>query len=333
MDNNILMFCIMCISSSQNILTTLFPYAIFILATLFKIKLYRFTNEETTNHICNNIKKDLCGCYTEQGDPFGVIIHKNIIPRYICWTTDHDYDKVITVVCSEKMKKKLTSKPVKEILDLKKNKEISEKSQENPEEDPTIDYYNRVGSYDYFFYITREITIDKTYSKSQQDVATKIISMYEKQNFLTVYIHGKTGTGKTMLAYLMAKQLGCSICDTFNPTDPGDLFSSFYSKINPSVNKPIIVLMDEIDVHLKKIHNQSLVRHKKVPIQVHDKSTWNSFFDKIDMGLYPYVIMILCSNKTKRELDRLDESYLRKGRAHLSFELEDDVSQSFFKID
>ena len=80
-------------------------------------------------------------------------------------------------------------------------------------------------------------------------------------------------------SYLMAKQLCCSICDTFNPTDPGDLFSTFYSKVNPSIDKPIIVLMDEIDVLLKKIHNESLIKHKKVPIRVDDKCTWNSFCD------------------------------------------------------
>ena len=330
--NDIVMLSIMSIGMSQNILNCLFPYVVFILATIFKIKLYKFTNEETNNNICNNIKNDLCGCYTEQGHPYGVIIHKNIIPRYICWTSDNDYNKIVTILCNEKIKKKLISKPINQILNSK-NKELTENSKDTQEQDTKIDYYSRVGTYDYFFYINREITIDKTYSKSQQDIANKIISAYNKKSFLTVYIHGKTGTGKTMLAYLMAKQLCCSICDTFNPTDPGDLFSTFYSKVNPNIDKPIIVLMDEIDVLLKKIHNESLIKHKKVPIQVHDKSTWNSFFDKIDMGLYPHVIMILCSNKTKRELDRLDESYLRKGRAHLSFELHDVVSQPFLKIE
>ena len=33
-----------------------------------------------------------------------------------------------------------------------------------------------------------------------------------------------------------------------------------------------------------------------------------------------FLFLKLNCNKTKRELDRLDESYLRKGRTHLSFE-------------
>ena len=51
------------------------------------------------------------------------------------------------------------------------------------------------------------------------------------------------------------------------------------------------------------------------------------------MGLYPYVIVLLCSNKSKRELDRLDESYLRDGRTHISFELTEKISSTNYKLD
>ena len=43
------------------------------------------------------------------------------------------------------------------------------------------------------------------------------------------------------------------------------------------------------------------------------------------MGLYPHIIVMLCSNKTKREMDRLDDSYLREGRTHLNFELKEKI--------
>lgn len=316
----------MVISMSQNIFHIVGPYIMFLLSILFEIKLYRFTTEESCNIICNNIKNDFCNSYTEQGDPFGIIINNNRIPKYICWITPDLYEKQVTVICNEATKKKLSSNPRKKVLDIKK-------IEDNIEEKRLISYFNRGGSYEYFFYTVRELEIDKNYSSSQKKIANDIISLYEKQNFLTAYIYGKTGTGKTMLAYLMAKQLGCSICDTYNPTDPGDVFSNFYSKVNPSANKPIIVLIDEIDVYIKKIHEQSLIKHKKSPIQVYDKSSWNSFFDKIDMGLYPYVIILLCSNKTKRELDRLDESYLRDGRTHISFELKVSILNSTLKLE
>ncbi len=327
MDNNILMFVMMTISMSQNVFTVIGPYFMFAISILFKIRLYRFHSEEICNYITNNIKNDLCCSYSQQGDPIGLIIHKNIIPRYLCWINDNHYEKHIVLVCHERTKKKLVLNPRKETLYIKT------KPKEEFQEKPPILYYNRGGCYDYLFYDVREIDIDKTCSKYQKKVADDIIALYEKQSFLTSYIYGKTGTGKTMLAYLIAKQLGCSICDTYNPTDPGDLFANLYSKVSPSANNPIIILLDEIDIHIKNIHEQNIVKHKKVPTQIYDKSTWNSFFDKIDMGLYPYIIVLLCSNKTKKELDRLDDSYLRYGRTHISFELTEKIFSTTLKLD
>jgi len=327
MDNNILVLIMMTITMSQNVFTVIGPYIMFILSILFKIRLYRFTSEEICNYIVNNIKNDLSSSYNEQGDPIGLIIHKNIIPKYLCWINGNQYEKSIVLICQEYVKKKLVLNPRKEILDIKT------KPKEEVEEKMLISYHNRGGTYEYLHYNSREIYMNKTYSKYQKQVADKIIALYEKQNFLTSYIYGKTGTGKTILAYLIAKQLGCSMCDTYNPTDPGDLFINIYSKVSPSANKPLLILLDEIDIYIKNIHEENIPKHKKVPTQIYNKSTWNNFFDKIDMGLYPYVIVLLCSNKSKRELDRLDESYLREGRTHISFELTEKISSTNYKLD
>jgi hypothetical protein len=55
---------------------------------------------------------------------------------------------------------------------------------------------------------------------------------------------------------------------------------------------------------------------------IDDKSSWNRFFDNIDLGLYPYVIILLCSNVKKEIIDKtLDPSYLRNGRIHVNGEL------------
>ena len=39
--------------------------------------------------------------------------------------------------------------------------------------------------------------------------------------------------------------------------------------------------------------------------------------DKIDYGLYPNVILIMCSNLSERDIQQLDNSYLRHGRIDL----------------
>jgi len=39
--------------------------------------------------------------------------------------------------------------------------------------------------------------------------------------------------------------------------------------------------------------------------------------DKLDYGLYPNVILLLCSNVSTQDINKLDPSYLRQGRMDL----------------
>ena len=61
--------------------------------------------------------------------------------------------------------------------------------------------------------------------------------------------------------------------------------------------------------------------HKKYLISVKDKTTWNKFLDKFEYGLYPYVILILCSNNSIDKMNQLDKSYLRNGRINIFHEM------------
>jgi hypothetical protein len=115
----------------------------------------------------------------------------------------------------------------------------------------------------------------------------------------------------------MARDLKCYLCDTFNPCEPSDSFSNMYHTIDPTPQKPLILLLDEVDVMITKVHEETIVPHKNHPIQIYNKSTWNNMLDKIDYGLYPNIILVLCSNKTFQEINEMDPSYLRKGRIDL----------------
>ena len=112
-----------------------------------------------------------------------------------------------------------------------------------------------------------------------------------------------------------------TICDTYNPAEPSNIFDSFYSSVNPTKSKPLVILLDEIDVIISRIHNNEILLHEKYTTQIYNKVTWNLFFDKLNMGLYPNVIVILCSNMSPTDIDKMDKCYLRKNRIHIISEM------------
>jgi hypothetical protein len=109
-------------------------------------------------------------------------------------------------------------------------------------------------------------------------------------------------------------------CNTFKPWQPGDILGDVYIDAEPTKEKPLIIILDEIDIALNNIHN-GISPHKKIPISVSDKQGWNGFLDQINWGMYPYMIMLLISNKSFQFIDSLDNSYLREGRVNLKFEM------------
>ena len=92
------------------------------------------------------------------------------------------------------------------------------------------------------------------FSEQQRQIYNNIMEIYNSKNNVKCYIYGNVNSGKTFLSYLMARKLSCSICDTFNPTEPSDSFSNLYYCINPTSKNPLIVLLDEVDIMLKNIH-------------------------------------------------------------------------------
>ncbi len=323
MENSYCLAIFMAMSMSQNIINVVGPYIMFLISTIFNINMYRMISEESINYISNNVKNDFCSSYTEQGNPIGLIINKAWTPRYILWVNGTDYDRTVNLFCTEKTKDKLntTKKSSYRIKLLESMDDNYDKENEDDEKINEVKYYTRQGNYEYFYYTSRTVQIDKEYTAEQKEIATSIINKFNENSYLTCFIYGKTGSGKTMLSYLLAKTIKGSLCDTFNPTDPCDSLMNLYSKINPTKEEPLILLLDEVDNIIKNVYDNNIIKHKKYPIQIYDKPSWNLFFDKIDMGLYPNLIVILCSNRTKRELDYMDDSYLRKGRLHLTFEL------------
>ena len=52
------------------------------------------------------------------------------------------------------------------------------------------------------------------------------------------------------------------------------------------------------------------------------KVHWNAFLDKIQLGTYPNLILIMCSNYLRDKISEdLDPSYLPDGRVNLYFHM------------
>jgi hypothetical protein len=178
----------------------------------------------------------------------------------------------------------------------------------------------RSGSFTNLYYRNRKL---KNYFNpvGEQDIVIKtIIEEYNKTNNATVLLHGAPGTGKSMVGVLLAKELSGKYCNTFKPWQPADTLSSLYSDSDISEKTPLIVVFDEIDVTLINI-NTGILQHKNMPISVCDKTGWNQMLDEIQRGMYPYLILIMTTNKSPEFINDLDQSYIRKGRVNQIIEM------------
>jgi hypothetical protein len=180
-----------------------------------------------------------------------------------------------------------------------------------------IQVYIRKGTYKNLYYSPFKMDLSHISPLCDQGpILEQIIDLYTKHQRATVFIHGQSGTGKSSIGYLLAKQLKGIYCHTFNPSEPGDQLSTLIVDMQRD-DEPIVIVLEEIDVLLMSIHEQEIIKHPEIPISVYNKSTWSSFLD--DMIFYKNILVIMTSNTPKETIDKIDESYLRKGRIHASY--------------
>jgi hypothetical protein len=187
-----------------------------------------------------------------------------------------------------------------------------------------IEMYIRKGSYKSIYYTRFAIDIGHIQPiGSQKEIVEDIISIYNQQQRATVFIHGITGAGKSTLGYLIAKYTSGVYCHSFNPTDPGDAFTTLIMDIGPR-DTPIIIVLEESDIIINAVHKESIAKHVEMPTQIYNKSSWSTFLD--DMIFYKGIILILTSNTSKEKIDKLDSSYLREGRIHKTYSMTTPIS-------
>ena len=296
------------VSSMRQFIEVFGPFILVILKYLFDIRVYTHFDQVMNNSIMNHVKTQFFCNSDDDGNPVGWIFDKNM--QYICYISSfRRNDKEVNIFCSSRTHNRLIKPQVELKQDIVTDKDV-------PIKNNNLTVLFRKGDYDYVTYQVRTLPFNHEMTAKQEQIAEDIMREYHEHNRCCSYIYGAVGTGKTMLAYLLSKKMGGSLCDTFNPTEPNDFFENLYTTRNPTKTKPLIVLLDEADKMIQHIHDETIAPHKKYPIMVYNKATWNLFFDRIDMGVYPYTIVILCSNVSPKEMNRLDTCYLREKRIH-----------------
>ena len=188
-------------------------------------------------------------------------------------------------------------------------------------EKTALTVYDRLGTYYNSYYKRREIKIQSISPRpEQQCIIDKIREHQDAHEHTVVYLYGPPGKGKSLVGILLANEYKGSYCNTMKPWQPGDTVSAVYSEVEPTKESPLILVFDEFDTALMKIHD-GIESHKSLPTQVADKTGWNQMLDEIQIGMYPYLILLITSNKPPSFIEALDPSYIREGRVDLSIEL------------
>jgi Cdc6-like AAA superfamily ATPase len=191
-----------------------------------------------------------------------------------------------------------------------------------------ITHYDREGS---FFNLKWEARpyIPPTWTPyiSQAEAIDKLITEFDKKGNTSGLFYGPAGIGKSNIPLLLARKLmetckKVSYVDTFNPTDPNDSFSTLYTRVNPSKDKPMIVVLEEVDIIIMELHQKEIKRHDNLNIQIKNKIDWNKWFDRFDRNMYQGVFLIMTSNKSIEWFNDMDMSYFRDGRVNIKQEIQ-----------
>ena len=326
----------LCISQLRNFLNNLKPIYFFVMG-FFGYNKYYIRSVEIRNIILQKLNKYkfYCSSYNENKEISGTCIHYSICPKFI-----YEVDEGYYIFCTPKFFDDITTNDyVNKVIELDENfipeNDDEDDNDTNDEDDETqlinvktnnnkIKYVAKSGEYGYLQYRIRNINLtnisrvsELNFMANQENLFKQIMGFYRNNNYCKVYLSGEPGCGKTFFSYLMAQKLDCYLCDVFNPYEPSCSFTDIYTMTKVYATKPIIVLLDEVDVLISKIHNNGNEEHKKFSREIFNKTTWCNFMDKIEFGLFPYVILIMNSNKPKEYIDRMDKSYLRNGRVNI----------------
>lgn len=283
----------------------------FVLLKVFGISLYVVKDQKKIEKILDKINDKISSTITkfEYGEikKGGVFGSRNMI-GYLHEKGDQDDKKGVTYELFFITRKKYFDELLSDKVDNNSKIDVIV--------DQNLEVIERDGSFFRLYYNKRNILFnDIEPNFKQNQIITNILEFYKKNKYCVSFIQGLPGCGKTTIAYFLARELNGTLCKSFKPTDPGDNISNLIERSKPTSEKPLIILFDEVNIMIRKIHDLMIQPHKHIPISVYDKSTFNSFLD--DMKFNKNIILIMTSNETREQIDLLDKSYIREGRVNV----------------
>ena len=184
----------------------------------------------------------------------------------------------------------------------------------------SVTILQRTGTFYHVEFTRRSIFVRYKPRSQQQCIMNMIEERVKKIGHCVAFLYGPPGIGKSVIGLMLAKSLRASYCNNLRMTQPGDTLARLHAEAGPSQETPLVVVLDEIDDALVAIHN-GIPPHKNIPIPVGDKQGWNNLMDDVNHGMYPWLVLILTSNRGPDFVRGLDPAYIRQGRVDILEEL------------
>lgn len=177
------------------------------------------------------------------------------------------------------------------------------------------------------------LQIEKSYKSPnhlQKTMITKILEHWKNPtsyNNTKVFLHGRSGSGKTYTAYGLKKTIemkyntSVMLFDDFNPSVIGISILKILS--NAHEDTPVIIVVNEVDIAYKKVLSGDQIFDPRGSY-TKDKISFNNMLDYISSIMH--VIIIFTCEKSPEQL--LEEnpnynSFLREGRIDLFLEMKE----------
>jgi hypothetical protein len=305
-------------SNVSNIFSGLLLGHVFLILIKKYFQYHIITNEDTINIILEEHCKN-SSITIENDEPRGLFFGWYYI-GYTKWDVKKDEMPELIFICTKKTYNKITQK-------------IKESEDKNDTDNSCIvDHWDKR---EYYWggcrYIKSEFNVSnllKKLNQKQEEAIQKIKNAYIlNNNKLICILHGKPGTGKSYTAFGLLKEMNGSYCCSYNPTKPADTLQLLHSKVHPKKNKPLIIVIEEIDCIFKEISGNGIRDKEYRPREVFNKESWNRLCDKIQWGLYPNTIIIGTMNENPENIRKLDQSYIRDDRVNVIFSMDEDFAE------